>query len=101
VKTAKSRLKALSKETHGKVQPMRRLYAFNRSSGGPRHGDERNVAVRKVRDGNVERVRGVRAARAAGLRPALDRRAEHEVVDEELRAPVEELRERLRPFVRL
>src|SRR5919199_2474477 len=49
----------------------------------------------------VEAVRGVRAAHAAGVGPAVDRRAEHEVVDQELRAPVEELGQRLRSVLGL
>src|SRR5207244_1984612 len=54
---------------------------------GTRDGDEGHAPRRQMDDGAVEAVRGVRAARAAGLRPALDGRAEHEVVDEQLRAP--------------
>src|SRR5215216_4203488 len=57
--------------------------------------------VLEVRQGPVEAVRRVRAAHTARLRPAVDRRAEHEVVDEQLRAPVEELGEGLRAFVGL
>src|SRR6266702_4291309 len=52
-------------------------------------------------DGPVEAVRGERAPRTARIRPALDRRAEHEVVDEQLRATVEEVDQRLRPVVGL
>jgi len=52
-------------------------------------------------DGAVEAVRGVRAARTARIRPALDSRAEQEVVDEQLRTAVEELDQRLRPIVGL
>jgi hypothetical protein len=54
-----------------------------------------------VRDGAVEAVRGVRAARTPRIRPAVDRRAEHEVEDEQLRATVEELGQCLRPVVGL
>jgi hypothetical protein len=51
--------------------------------------------------GPGEAVCGVRAADAAGVRPAVDGRAEHEVVDQQLRAPVEELGQRLRPVLGL
>src|SRR5205823_1418053 len=43
----------------------------------------------------------VRAAGTARIRPALDSRAEHEVVDEQLRVPVEEVGQRLRPVIGL
>src|SRR6266576_2256996 len=52
-------------------------------------------------DRDVEADRGVRATRTACVWPAFDRRAEHEVVDEQLRAPVEKLGQRLRPVVGL
>src|SRR4029453_4620671 len=54
-----------------------------------------------MKRGAVEAVRRIRTAGAAGLRPAGRRRAEHEVVDDELRAPVEELGQRLAPLVRV
>jgi hypothetical protein len=49
---------------------------------GPGDGDERHASRRQMDDGPVEAVGGVRAARAARIGPALDGRAEHEVVDE-------------------
>src|SRR5207248_3085329 len=51
---------------------------------GTRDGDEGLAPRRKMDDGAVEAVRGVRAARTAPIRPALDGRAEREVVDEQL-----------------
>src|SRR5438094_871656 len=59
-----------------------------RRPGNRDHGD---VAVVEVDDRAVEAVGPARAARAAGV-PA---RAEHEVIDDELAAPVEQLGERL------
>src|SRR6266568_1952347 len=52
-------------------------------------------------DGPVEAVRGERAPRTARIGPVLDRWAEHEVVNEQLRTTVEELDRRLRPVVGL
>src|SRR5215208_7144628 len=75
-----------------------RVQALERCAGD---GDEGHVAVRQMGDGAGERVGRVRAARATRVRPALDRRSEHEVVDEQLRTAVEELGERLRPFLGL
>ena len=51
------------------------------------HGDERDVSLHQVRQHAVEMVGQERAALAA-FRPA---RPEHEVVDEELAAPMEEI----------
>ena len=63
----------------------------------PRHRRERDVVVRQVHGEAVEPVRDRRAGRAA-------RRVvgpEHEVVDEELRAPLEEVCQRGAPLVGL
>src|SRR5438105_1391676 len=56
-----------------------------------RHRDHRDVALVEVHDGAIEAVGPARAVRAA-FTPA---RAEHEVVDDELAAPVEKFGERL------
>src|SRR5450755_3590385 len=56
---------------------------------GSRHRAERDVVIREVDDGAVEAVRDRRAARA----PCCVVRAEHEVIDEQLRASGEEIRE--------
>src|SRR6266511_4369269 len=52
-------------------------------------------------NGAVEAVGGVGGARKEHIGPALDGRAEHEVVDEELRAPVEEPDQGLRSVLGL
>ena len=55
-----------------------------------------------MREDAVEVVGDERAARAAGvLLVDTEPEAEHEVIDEQLRATVEEVGERLRPLVRL
>src|SRR5205823_12551186 len=61
----------------------------------PRHDVERHVVIREVDDGAVEPVRDRGAGRAACrvLRP------EHEVVDEELRASLEEIGQGRRALV--
>src|SRR5262249_3547999 len=63
----------------------------------PRHRQQRDVVVGQVHDEAVERVRdrrtGCASRRVVG--------PEHEVVDEELRAPSEEVRQRGAPLVRL
>ena len=56
----------------------------------PRHRPERDVVVRQVDDEAVEAVRDRRAGRAACRVVG----PEHEVIDEELRAPSEEVRQR-------
>jgi len=102
VNTAKSRLKSLAAaETHGKPQahpgPVG-PQVLERSAGD---GDERHTPRREMDNGAVETVRGVRATRTTRVRPAVDGRPEHEVVDEQLRAPAEEVGQRLRPVVGL
>src|SRR5262245_44973032 len=64
---------------------------------GSRHGVEGDVVVREVDDEAVEAVRDRRTRRA----PRLVFGPEHEVVDEELRATVEEIGERGAPLVGL
>src|SRR5450755_964173 len=57
---------------------------------GPRHRAERDIVIREVDDGAVEAVRDRRAGRA----PCRVLGAEHEVIDEQLRASLEEIGER-------
>src|SRR5207244_11618473 len=63
----------------------------------PRHRRERDVVVGQVDDEAVEPVRDGRAVRT----PRRVVGPEHEVVDEELRAPSEEVRQRGAPLVGL
>src|SRR5205085_7221184 len=63
----------------------------------PRHRHERDVVVRQVDDEAVEPVRD----RRAGWTSRLVVGPEHEVVDEELRAPAEEVCQRGAPLVGL
>jgi len=60
-----------------------------------RYADERNVAIVQVHDHAAQPVGERRAARARN-RPVLP---EHQVVDEQPRAPVEQLGQRLRPVL--
>src|SRR5262249_37803584 len=69
---------------------------------GNRLGDQRHVMTVEVRENAVEMVGDERATGATGvllIDPVPE--PEHEVIDEQLRAAVEEVRERLRPFARL
>src|SRR6266540_4212000 len=68
---------------------MRRLYATSLSSGA-RHHDERDIVVLEVRDAAGEAVGDRRAARTAFV-PV---RPEHEVIDEHLRTPAEQIAQR-------
>jgi hypothetical protein len=68
-----------------------RLQLLERRLG---HECERHVAGVQVREDAVDRVGDRRVDRAARFVA----RAEHEVVDEELRSPLEELAERLSPL---
>ena len=61
----------------------------------PRHRAQRDVVMREVDDGAVEAV----GDRRAGQTPRGVLGAEHEVIDEELRAPSEEIGEGCRPFL--
>ena len=61
----------------------------------PRHRRKSDVVVRQVDDEAVESVRD----RRAGRTPLRIVRAEHEVVDEELRAPSKEVGQRGAPFI--
>src|SRR5262245_12203015 len=61
----------------------------------PRHRPKHDVVVRQMDDEAVEPVRDRRAGRA----PRLVIGPEHEVVDEELRAPSEEVFKQGAPFV--
>ena len=74
---------------------MRALVRLQLLERGLRHEEHRHVVRVQVRDEGVDGVRDRRVDRAAGLVA----RAEHEVVDEQLAAAVEELRQRARAVV--
>ena len=94
--TLKSELKSPpNDDAQGNVHPIRRLYACSFASGARDTADERDVVVRQVHGEAVEPVRDRRAGRA----PRRVVGPEHEVVDEELRAPLEEVRQRGAPLV--
>src|SRR2546423_11663238 len=79
----------------GKRPPHPPLVRLQLRERRPRHRGKRDVVVRQVDDGAVETVRDRRAGRTS-------RRVvgpEHEVVDEELRAPSEEVCQRGAPLV--
>jgi len=76
-------------ENHGIVQPMRLLYALELSARGP--GDEREGRVARVQVGEVADLGDEH--RAAVAARVLER-AEHEVVEEQLRAALEEIEQR-------
>ena len=96
--TLKSELKSLPNEdAQGNVHPIRRLYACSFASGARDTAAKRDVVVRQVDDEAVEPVRD----RRAGRTPRRVVGPEHEVVDEELRAPSEEVCQRGAPFVGL
>ena len=81
----------------GKRPPHPPLVRLQLRERRPRHRPEHHVVVRQVDGEAVEPVRDRRAGRTS-------RRVvgpEHEVVDEELRAPAEEVRQRGAPFVGL
>src|SRR5438046_5463106 len=81
----------------GKRPPHPPLVRLQLRERRPRHRCQRDVVVRQVDDGAVETVRDRRAGRTS-------RRVvgpEHEVVDEELRAPSEEVCQRGAPFIGL
>ncbi len=63
----------------------------------PRHRPEHHVVVGEVHDESVEAVRDRRAGRATSRVVG----PEHEVIDEELRTPSEEIRQRSAPLVGL
>jgi len=75
------------------AQPL--LVGLQLLDGRTGDADQRHVAVVQVDDSGVEVIGQTRATRASRL----VRRAEHQVVDEELRASIEQLGERLLPFL--
>ena len=77
--------------THAALVPLKLLERCLRDE------EQRRVTGVQVRDDAVDRVGDRRVDRATGLVA----RAEHEVVDEQLGPPVEQLGERLLPVVRL
>ena len=81
----------------GKRPPHPPLVRLQLRERRPRHRRKRDVVVRQVDDEAVEPVRD----RRAGRTPRRVVGPEHEVVDEELRAPSEEVRQRGAPFVGL
>src|SRR3989442_3513114 len=89
--TLKSTLKSLpSEDAQGNVHPIRRLYACSFARGARDTADSVNVVVGQVNDEAVEPARD----RRAGRTPRRVVGPEHEVVDEELRAPAEEVCQR-------
>ena len=96
--TLKSWLKSLpNDDAQGNVHPIRRLYACSFSNGARETAESIDVVVGQVDGEAVEPVRDRRAGRA----PRRIVGPEHEVVDEELRAPPEEIGQRDVPLVGL
>ena len=94
----KSKLKSLPNEdAQGNVHPMRRLYACSFASGARDTAAKHDVVVRQVNDQAVETVRD----RRAGRTPRRVVGPEHEMVDEQLRAALEQVRQRGAPRVGL
>ena len=81
----------------GKRPPHPPLVRLQLRERRPRHRRKRDVVVRQVDDEAVEPVRD----RRAGRTPRRVVGPEHEVVDEELRAPSEEVCQRGAPFIGL
>src|SRR5216684_2316837 len=95
--TLKSKLNSpLCEDAQGNVHPIRRLNACSFASGARDTADS-VVVVGQVDDEAVEAVRDRRAVRT----PRRVVGPEHEVVDEELRAPSEEVCQRGAPLVGL
>src|SRR3954462_9631563 len=87
----KSKLKSLSSdEAQGKGPAHAALVGLQRGDRGARHRDHPDVVVLQVYGEAVEAIGDRRARRAA----ARVLGSEHEVVDEELRAPTEEVGQR-------
>src|SRR5271166_3232038 len=80
-----------------KPPPHPPLIRLQRRERRPRHRRKRDVVVRQVDDEAVEPVRDHRAGRT----PRRVVGPEHEVVDEELRAPSEEVCQRCAPLIGL
>ena len=81
-----------AEETQGRSQPMRSRYASIFSSGAIETQGERGVAGLQVSD-VAEVVHEHRAAGATRVRPAVGARAEHEVVDDQLPAALEQVQQ--------
>ena len=81
----------------GKRPPHPTLVRLKLRERGPRHRPEHHVMVGEVDGEAVEPVRD----RRAGRTPRLVVGPEHEVINEELRAPSEQVHERGAPFVGL
>ena len=81
----------------GEIPPHPPLECLQLRERRPRHCRKRDVVVRQVDDGAVEPVGDRRAGRTA--RRVVG--AEHEVIDEELRAPPEEVCQRGASFIGL
>ncbi len=79
----------------GKRPPHSPLVCLQLGQWRPRHRRQRDVVVGQVHDRAVEPVHDCRARRTTGLVVG----PEHEVVDEELRATSEEVRQRGAPLV--
>ena len=90
--TSKSSFQSLRRTTQGELQPFRRFYASIFASG-PHTSGQHDVVVGEVDDRAAEPVGDRRTGRASGgvVGP------EHEVVDEKLRAPLEQVSEKRRP----
>src|SRR5439155_820857 len=96
--TLKSKLKSLpSEDAQGNVHPYPPLVLPQLGERRPRHRRKRDVVVRQVDDEAAEPVRD----RRAGRTPRRVVGPEHEVVDEELRTPSEEVCQRGAPLVGL
>ena len=96
--TPKSKLKSLSADDDPREAPAHpALVGLELLERRARDAEHRHVAGVEVRS----TPSNVSAHRRAGRAARLVARPEHEVVDEQLRAPVEELRQRLRPVVGL
>src|SRR2546422_2087552 len=81
---------AAERRRPGEAPPHPPLVRLQLRERGPRHRRKRDVVIREVDDGAVEAIGNRRAGRTP--RPIVG--PEHEVVDEELRAPSEEIRQR-------
>src|SRR6266436_3232669 len=96
--TLKSALKSLpNDEAHGKLQPIRCLYACSFERGARETAQSITSWFAQVDGDAVEAIRDRRTGRTT-------RRVvgpEHEMVDEELRAPSEEVCQRDTPFIGL
>jgi hypothetical protein len=96
--TLKSKLKSLpSEDAQGNIHPIRRLYACSFARGARDTAESVTSWLARWTTEAVEPVRD----RRAGRTPRRVVGPEHEVVDEELRAPSEEICQRGAPFIGL